>query len=193
MDIRTKQIQDIEEAKRIFATAYTEFLTHMRPSDGTTDAQTKSFIESFIAERQPMKMEHAGFFLLAYPQGMGDAAKANLHFNKSSDEPDVSSSHNVALRRTVMKLVAYNDPNEEQIRSLKLDTARPTPRIVCKRLLTLFYNLYGSNHIKKNREDMEKMFLLSAKLAQQPYSAADWMHKDLDGMQNLFLLIWDIG
>ena len=92
-----------------------------------------------------------------------------------------------------MKLVAYNDPNEEQIKSLKLDTARPTVRIVCKRLIYLFCNLYGSKYVRENRSEIEKMFLLSARLAQQPYSAAVWMNKGLECMENLFLLIWDIG
>lgn len=140
-----------------------------------------------------MKLEHARFYLLAYPYGLGDATAANKHFKKLDEEPDVTSTHNVALRRLVLKLVVYNDPNEEKINALKLDTARPTVRIVATRLLHAMYNLYGSEYITNHRPTIEKMFLLSARLAQQPYNPAIWMDHDLEGMHNLFLLIWDIG
>ena len=140
-----------------------------------------------------MKLEHAKFYILAYPYGLGDATAANKHFKKLNDEPDVTSHHNVSLRRLVLKLVVYNDPNDAKISALKLDTARPTTRIVATRLLHFMYNMYGSEYVSKYRADIEKMFLLSARLAQQPYNPAIWMDKDLEGMHNLFLLIWDIG
>lgn len=99
----------------------------------------------------------------------------------------------MSLKRLVLKLVVYNDPNEATINALKLDTARPTTRIVATRLLHFIYNMYGSDYVSNHRAGIEKMFLLSAKLAQQPYNPAIWMDKDLEGMHNLFLLIWDIG
>ena len=99
----------------------------------------------------------------------------------------------MSLRRLVLKLVVYNDPNEAKINALKLDTARPTTRIVATRLLHFMYNMYGSDYVSKYRDDIEKMFELSARLAQQPYNPAIWMDKGLEGMHNLFLLIWDIG
>ena len=109
-----------------------------------------------------MKTENAKYFLLMYPYGIGDETTANLHFTAKAEEPDVTAHHNLALRRVVMKLVAYNDPTDHQIVELKLDTARPTTRTVCKRMLRLFCNLFGSKYIKENREVLEKMFLKSA-------------------------------
>ena len=113
-----------------------------------------------------MKIENAKYFLIMYPYGIGDEKAANLHFNAKAEEADVTTLHNLALRRAVMKLVVYNDPTDVRITDLKLDTARPTTRIVCKRMLRLFCNLYGSKYIKGHREALEKMLLKSAKLAQ---------------------------
>ena len=92
-----------------------------------------------------------------------------------------------------MKLVAYNDPNDMKIEELKLNTPRPDISTVCRRMLQLFINMFGLAYVKTNFKALEEMFLLSAKLAQQPYSPAVWLDSGLCSMQNLFLLIWDIG
>ena len=92
-----------------------------------------------------------------------------------------------------MKLIAYNDPNDMQIDALKLDTPRPDISTVCRRMIQLFMNMFGVGYVRDHFDELEAMFLLSAKLAQQPYSPGVWLNKGLGGMHNLFLLIWDIG
>ena len=113
-----------------------------------------------------MKTLNVKYFLIMYPYGIGEETLANLHFHGKVEEPDVTTLHNLALRRAVIKLILYNDPSDKRITELKLDTARPTTRIVCKRMLRLFCNVYGSKYIKDNRQALEQMLLKSAKLAQ---------------------------